>query len=91
MNKDIIKLAPRNLTHETSVWTRELLAKQLFKEGYTSRQVSVTVITNVLHDQGICFRRAKHWIHSPDVHYERRKKEETNGNNGLKNKMIGFW
>ena len=54
-----------------------MLAKQLDKEGYTSRQVSVTVISNVLHDQGVRFRRAKHWIHSPDVHYERRKKEET--------------
>ena len=75
---ELIKLSPRSLAHESSVWTREMLAKQLFKEGYTNRQVSVTLITNVLHAQGIRFRRAKHWIHSPDVHYERRKKEETN-------------
>ena len=74
---ELIKLSPRSLAHETSVWTREMLSTQIFKEGYTSRQVSVTLITNVLQGQGIRFRRAKHWIHSPDVHYERRKKEET--------------
>ena len=75
---ELIKLSPRSLTHDMSVWTRGMLAKQIFKEGYTSRQVSVTVITNVLQNQGIRLRRAKHWLHSPDVHYERRKKEETN-------------
>ena len=74
---ELVKLSSRSLAHETSVWTREMLTKQLFKEGDTSRQVSVTVITNVLHGQGIRFRRAKHWIHSQDVHSERRKKEGT--------------
>ena len=74
---ELIRLSPRTLNHETSVWNRTLLAQQLHQEGYTPRPVSVTVITHVLRQRGITWRRAKHWIRSSDVHYEHRKKDET--------------
>lgn len=74
---ELIRLSPRTLHHETSVWNRALLARQLHQEGYTPRPVSVTVITNVLRQRGITWRRAKQWICSPDAHYAHRKKDET--------------
>lgn len=74
---ELIRLSPRTLNHEMSMWNRALLAQQLYQEGYTPRPVSVTVITNVLRQRGITWRRAKQWMRSPDVHYEHPKKDES--------------
>jgi len=73
--REIIKLSPRALGYETSVWTRSMLAEVLHKEGYTARQVSPSNITGSLQRAGIAWRRAKDWVRSPDPHYEHRKKE----------------
>lgn len=75
--QELVRLSPRTFGYETSVWTRPLLAQQLQQEGHTSRAVSVTSISNALARVGISWRRAKHWIHSPDAHYDHRKKDET--------------
>ena len=73
--REIIKLSPRTLGYETSVWTRPMLAEVLHKEGFTKRVVSSSNITGSLKRVGIAWRRAKDWIRSPDPHYEHRKKE----------------
>lgn len=75
--KELVRLSPRTFGHETSVWTRPLLAQQLHAEGHTSNEVSVTSISNALERVGISWRRAKKWIHSPDEHYDHRKKDGT--------------
>ena len=75
--REIIKLSPRALGYETSVWTRPLLAEVLHQEGYTTGQVSPSNITGSLKRVGIAWRRAKAWVRSPDPHYEHRKKEST--------------
>jgi transposase len=74
--KELVRLSPRTFGHETSVWTRPLLAQQLQQEGHTVSQVSVTSVSNALKRVGISWRRAKQWIHSPDPHYDHRKKDE---------------
>ncbi len=73
--REIIKLSPRTLGHETSVWTRPLLAEVLHKEGFTKRVVSPSTITESLKRVGIAWRRAKDWVRSPDPHYGHRKKD----------------
>ena len=73
--KEIIRLAPRHFGHQTSVWTRPLLAETLHQEGHTGHVVSPTAITAALHRGGIAWRRAKKWVHSPDPHYQHRKKD----------------
>ena len=73
--QEIIKLSPRALGYETSVWTRPMLAEVLHKEGLTQRVVSPSNITGSLKRVGIAWRRAKAWIRSPDPHYEHRKKD----------------
>lgn len=75
--EELVRLSPRTFGHETSVWTRPLLAQQLNAEGHTGSQVSVTSISNALARVGIAWRRAKKWIHSPDEHYDHRKKDGT--------------
>lgn len=74
--RELIRLSPRTVGYETSVWTRPLLAQQLHKEGYTDRLVTPGVITTTLKRLDISWRRAKQWMRSPDVHYEHRKKDE---------------
>ena len=74
--RELAHLSPRAFGHETSVWTRPLLAQQLHQEWYTTSEVSVTSISNALARVDISWRRAKKWIHSPDQHYDHRKKDE---------------
>lgn len=74
--KEIIRLSPRTFGFQTSVWTRPLLAKVLYQEGYTGQAVSPSAITTALKRVDIAWRRAKQWVRSPDPHYERRKKDE---------------
>ena len=74
--KEIIRLSPRTFDYETSVWSRPLRAEVLHQEGYTSQVVSPSTITAALQRVGIAWRRAKKWVHSPDPHYQHRKKDE---------------
>ena len=73
--KEIIRLSPRLFGHETSLWTRELLAVTCHQEGLTTHQVSKTTMTSTLKAAGIEWRRARKWIRSPDPSYEQRKKD----------------
>ena len=73
--QELVRLSPRTFGHETSVWTRPLLAQQLHQEGHTTREVSGTSVSNALGRVGISWRRAKKWIHSTDPHYEHKKKD----------------
>ena len=49
--QELVRLSPRSFGQDSSVWTRPLLAQQLYQEGYTAREVSATSISNAL-DQG---------------------------------------
>ena len=73
--EELVRLSPRTFGHDTSVWTRPLLAQQLHAEGHVARELSATSISNALARVGIYWRRAKKWVHSPDEHYEHRKKD----------------
>ena len=87
--KELVRLSPRNLGYETSVWTRKLLAQQLHQEGHSAKEVSVSSISNALTRVGISWRRAKKWIHSPDPNYESRKKDGIGWKLRLWNEPIG--
>jgi transposase len=75
--REIIRLSPRALGHESSLWTLDMLAESCWQEGLVSRPVSGDNVGYVLRQMGISWRRAKHWIRSPDGHYAHRKKDET--------------
>lgn len=71
--REIIRQTPRSYDYETSLWTLDMLAEVSYKEGLTARQVHKDTISQTLHEMGVNWRRAKHWINSPDEHYERKK------------------
>jgi len=75
--RELIRLSPRQFGHESSVWTLALLANTCQTEEIASRPVNADNVGYVLRQIGIEWRRAKHWVRSPDAHYEHRKKDET--------------
>ena len=65
----LLHRSPRDFDHPTSVWTLELAAQTCARAGITPYQVSNETIRQALLRLGITWRRAKHWITSPDPAY----------------------
>lgn len=75
--KELIRISPRALGYETSLWTLDLLAEASYAEGLTSHKVHPDTISETLDRLGIGWRRAKQRINSPDEHYTSKKSVET--------------
>jgi transposase len=67
--KDILHQSPRNFGKETSLWTLKLLAEVSFSEKVAERLVSAEAIRKTLKRFDISWKRAKHWITSPNPAY----------------------
>jgi hypothetical protein len=55
------------------VWTLALAAQVCYAQGITERLVSDETIRRALKRLKSNWKRAKHWITSPDPHYARKK------------------
>jgi transposase len=66
--------SPRTLGKPTSLWTLPLAAQVCFEKGWTPRLVSGETVRLVLKRLGVGWKRAKHWLVSPDPAYARKKK-----------------
>jgi transposase len=75
--KDLLHHSPRLLGKPTGLWTLGLLAEVCHARGWTPRRLSAEAIRLALKRLGIRWRRAKHWITSPDPAYARKKKPAT--------------
>jgi hypothetical protein len=71
--RDLIQQHPRDYDQPTSQWTLERVAAVAYAEGMTPRQVSGETIRYALRQLGVNWKRAKHWIHSPDPAYAQKK------------------
>ncbi len=71
--KELIRLSPRVVGYDTSLWTLKLLAQVSYAEGLTQRVVHSDTISETLRSMGIGWKRAKQWIRSPDKRYEAKK------------------
>jgi transposase len=71
--REILHQSPRSFGKETSVWTLELAADVAFEQGLTTWRVSDETVRATLARMGVRWQRAKHWIHSPDPEYARKK------------------
>lgn len=67
--RGLLHRSPREFGHPTSVWTLELAAETAFAAGLTARRVSDETVRATLERLGVRWRRAKHWITSPDPAY----------------------
>jgi transposase len=69
----LLHQSPRTFGRPTSVWTLQLAADVAFAEGITPRPVSGETIRQALAALKTRWKRAKHWITSPDPAYVRKK------------------
>jgi transposase len=71
--RGLLHRSPREFGKSSSLWTLELGAEVSFEQGLTAHQVSDETIRQTLLRLGVKWKRAKHWITSPDPAYERKK------------------
>jgi transposase len=73
----LLHQSPRNFGKATSLWTLELAAEVSFEQGLTPERVSREAVRTALQRLGVRWKRAKHWITSPDPAYVRKKETAT--------------
>ena len=71
----LLHQSPRTFGKATSLWTLALVAEVSFAHGLTARRVSGETIRATLAQMGVRWKRAKHWITSPDPAYVRKKND----------------
>jgi transposase len=75
--RTLLHQSPRTFGQPTSVWTLQRAADVAYAEGITPRRVSGEAIRHALAALKTRWRRAKHWITSPDPTYARKKNSAT--------------
>ena len=70
----LLHQSPRTFGKPTSLWTLPLAAQVCHEKGWTERVLSGEAIRLVLRRLGVGWKRAKHWLTSPDPEYARKKK-----------------
>lgn len=73
----VVHRSPRAFGKESSLWTLDLVARVSFEQGLTATLVSDESIRRLLKRLGINWKRAKHWITSPDPQYQVKKTRVT--------------
>jgi Winged helix-turn helix len=73
----LLPQSPRTFGKPTSRWTLALAAEVSFAEGLTPRLVRDEAIRVALRRLRVSWKRAKHWITSPDPAYARKKNGAT--------------
>lgn len=69
--------SPHEFGKPRSTWSLKALAEVAFEEGLSQEQVSVETIRQAIRRLGSNWKRAKHWITSPDAQYELKKDSAT--------------
>src|ERR1700734_1098192 len=72
--RDLLHRSPRTFCKRRSTWTLGLVAEVCAERGWTSQRLSIETIRQDARRLGVSWRRAKHWITSPDPAYARKKK-----------------
>jgi transposase len=67
--QDLLHCSPHDFGLDTSVWTLPLAARISFEQGLTPRLVSGESVRRALRRLRTTWKRAKHWITSPDPQY----------------------
>ena len=73
----LLHQSPRALGKPTSLWTLPRAARVCFEKGWTTRLLSPEAIRHVLVRLEVGWKRAKHWITSPDPDYAKKKRSGT--------------
>jgi transposase len=73
----LLHRSPREFGKPSSLWTLEWAAEVSFAQGLSPTRVSDETIRQTLLRLGVGWKRAKHWITSPDPEYLRKKGSAT--------------
>jgi len=73
----LLHQSPRRFGKPTGVWSLRDAAEVSFATGVTRERVSDETIRRALQRLGVGWKRAKHWITSPDPEYARKKGDAT--------------
>jgi transposase len=73
----LLHQSPRVFGKPKSLWTLDLAAEVCFEQGITPERMSHETVRRALKRLGTSWKRAKHWITSPDPQYERKKNAGT--------------
>ncbi len=71
--RHLLHQSPRAFGKPRSTWTLGLVAQVCYTQGWTPRVLSLDTIRLAIQRLGVSWRRAKHWITSPDPAYARKK------------------
>jgi transposase len=69
----ILHQSPRTFGKPASMWTLKRLAEVCHEQGLSDTTLSCPTILDAIVRLGVSWRRAKHWIISPDPAYRRKK------------------
>jgi transposase len=75
--KDLLHRSPRDFGQERGTWTLQLAAQVSFEQGIISAPVSDESVRRALNRLKTHWKRAKHWITSPDPQYLLKKRLAT--------------
>src|SRR4029079_1268919 len=75
--RHLLHQSPRAFGKPRTTWTLALLAQVCHAKGWTPRVLSLDTIRLAIRRLGVSWRRAKHWITSPDPAYAGKKKHAT--------------
>jgi transposase len=67
--KDLLHRSPHDFGYDRGTWTLEMAASVSFAQGLTASEVSTEAIRRALKRLKTNWKRAKHWITSPDPQY----------------------
>lgn len=73
----LLHQSPRTFGKNQSIWTQNLLAEVSYEDGITEQPVCDETIRRALSRLGANWKRAKHWITSPDPQYALKKSGES--------------
>ncbi len=69
----LLHQCPRRFGKPSGLWTLGLAAAVCHEQGLTDRPISTEAVRRALKRLGVGWKRAKHWITSPDPAYARKK------------------
>ena len=75
--RELLHRPPRDFGKERSLWTLDLAAQVSVEQGIIPTLVSDESVRRALKRLGTNWKRAKHWITSPDPQYQVKKTRET--------------
>jgi transposase len=75
--RHLLHQSPRTFGKQRSTWTLALVANVCFENAWTPRRLSIDTIRLAIKRLGVSWKRAKHWITSPDPAYARKKTRAT--------------